>query len=190
LARGGELDMDHRGRRLRHLPHAARRMRSGSTRARRRLACSLGQGARRLYLPQTAQWGRLHRARGVAGATGTGAVHTIIATQNATAMFLPAPQCSHYFHLMCINTWLQNKHTCPICRRKWEFARRVGLPTAGNNRALLRARLSRPACSHRVLSRRPHPLPYSAPKPAPATPGATRTRSAAQALDEEGEEAE
>ena len=44
------------------------------------------------------------------------------------------PQCSHYFHLMCINTWLHNKNTCPICRRKWEFA--------------------------------------SAPKPAPATPGA------------------
>jgi hypothetical protein len=34
------------------------------------------------------------------------------------------PQCSHYFHLMCINTWLHNKNTCPICRRKWEFARR------------------------------------------------------------------
>jgi hypothetical protein len=23
---------------------------------------------------------------------------------------------------MCINTWLHNKNTCPICRRKWEFA--------------------------------------------------------------------
>ena len=31
-------------------------------------------------------------------------------------------QCSHYFHLMCITTWLHNKNTCPICRRKWEFA--------------------------------------------------------------------
>ena len=31
-------------------------------------------------------------------------------------------QCSHYFHLMCITTWLHNKNSCPICRRKWEFA--------------------------------------------------------------------
>ncbi|KOO34105.1 anaphase promoting complex subunit 11 [Chrysochromulina tobinii] len=31
-------------------------------------------------------------------------------------------RCSHYFHLMCITTWLHNKNTCPICRRKWEFA--------------------------------------------------------------------
>ena len=23
---------------------------------------------------------------------------------------------------MCITTWLHNKNTCPICRRKWEFA--------------------------------------------------------------------
>ena len=30
-------------------------------------------------------------------------------------------QCTHYFHLMCITTWLHNKNTCPICRRKWEF---------------------------------------------------------------------
>ena len=45
-------------------------------------------------------------------------------------------QCTHYFHLMCITTWLHNKNTCPVCRRKWEFA--------------------------------------SAPKPAPATPGARR----------------
>ena len=37
-------------------------------------------------------------------------------------IFVPrAPQCSHYFHLMCITTWLHNKNTCPICRRKWEF---------------------------------------------------------------------
>lgn len=46
----------------------------------------------------------------------------------------PAVQCTHYFHLMCITTWLHNKNSCPVCRRKWEFA--------------------------------------SAPKPAPATPGA------------------
>ena len=31
-------------------------------------------------------------------------------------------QCTHYFHIMCINTWLHNKNSCPICRRKWEFA--------------------------------------------------------------------
>lgn len=36
--------------------------------------------------------------------------------------FAVLTQCSHYFHLMCITTWLHNKNTCPICRRKWEFA--------------------------------------------------------------------
>lgn len=55
---------------------------------------------------------------------------------HASPPFFFLAQCSHYFHLMCITTWLHNKNTCPICRRKWEFA--------------------------------------SAPKPAPATPGARR----------------
>ena len=47
LACGRELDVDHRGRRLRHLPHAARRLRTGGCRSRRRLSGRVGTGARR-----------------------------------------------------------------------------------------------------------------------------------------------
>jgi hypothetical protein len=38
------------------------------------------------------------------------------------SLILSRAQCSHYFHLMCITTWLHNKNSCPVCRRKWEFA--------------------------------------------------------------------
>ena len=48
-----------------------------------------------------------------------------------------SPQCTHYFHLMCITTWLHNKNTCPICRRKWEFQTgpKPAPATPGNRRA-------------------------------------------------------
>ncbi|KAL2509517.1 RING-H2 finger protein ATL52 [Forsythia ovata] len=25
-------------------------------------------------------------------------------------------ECSHIFHILCINQWLQNHHSCPLCR--------------------------------------------------------------------------
>ncbi len=34
-------------------------------------------------------------------------------------------QCSHAFHLSCIDQWCQKQHdtpTCPMCRREWEIA--------------------------------------------------------------------
>ncbi|KAJ1628906.1 hypothetical protein T492DRAFT_566334, partial [Pavlovales sp. CCMP2436] len=30
-------------------------------------------------------------------------------------------KCEHFFHLLCISTWLNSKNSCPICRRNWEF---------------------------------------------------------------------
>ena len=57
-----------------------------------------------------------------------GICHTLLdgAAPNATGPGDDSPvvwgKCSHYFHLMCINTWLQAKTTCPICRRRWEWA--------------------------------------------------------------------
>jgi hypothetical protein len=97
--------------------------------------------------------------------------------EHATAA--PA-QCSHYFHLMCINTWLHNKNTCPICRRKWEFARREArMPPA----------LFAPQAFHLRFPCFPGSV-RSAPKPAPATPGALRTSRAVQEEEDEEDETE
>ena len=84
-------------------------------------------------------WGRVSAGAGVRRAVCASPRSTLPLAARAplTRITLFAAQCTHYFHLMCITTWLHNKNTCPICRRKWEFA--------------------------------------SAPKPAPATPGARRT---------------
>ena len=65
-------------------------------------------------------------------------------------------QCSHYFHLMCINTWLHNKNTCPSAaasgsspvHRSRRRPRRVARPGATPNdlrQPRLRAGLERDA---------------------------------------------
>ncbi|XP_019159440.1 PREDICTED: RING-H2 finger protein ATL52-like isoform X2 [Ipomoea nil] len=42
------------------------------------------------------------------------------------------PNCSHAFHLHCIDTWLKSQPSCPICRAP-AVARRPPAPTARNN---------------------------------------------------------
>ena len=46
-------------------------------------------------------------------------------------------RCTHYFHVHCIETWLNNKNTCPICRGKWVLANAPRPPpaTPGNRSA-------------------------------------------------------
>lgn len=42
-------------------------------------------------------------------------------------------QCSHAFHLSCIDQWCQKQHdtpTCPMCRREWEIAANSDQTTA------------------------------------------------------------
>jgi hypothetical protein len=53
LARGGELDVDDGGRRVRHLPHAARRLCTRCRRSWRRLSRRVGTGAHRAALPRS-----------------------------------------------------------------------------------------------------------------------------------------
>ena len=97
------VDVDDGGRRVWHLPHAARWLCAGCCRPGRRLASCVGTGAHKIWLfsPRAAH------------------PHAFLATNNHGTWCIS--QCSHYFHLMCITTWLHNKNTCPICRRKWEF---------------------------------------------------------------------
>ena len=30
-------------------------------------------------------------------------------------------ECDHAFHLMCLTRWLESNHSCPICRRDWNY---------------------------------------------------------------------
>ena len=39
-----------------------------------------------------------------------------ICLQEDSEVFETLPVCNHSFHLKCINEWLRNKNTCPLCR--------------------------------------------------------------------------
>lgn len=121
MARGGELDVDDGGGPLRHLPSGPRRLRSWRLRTRRRLSRRLGQGASAACCSRSkAHWkgGKKWRARAASDPVKSPSDTKRVASQTLSL----SSQCSHYFHLMCITTWLHNKNSCPICRRKWEFA--------------------------------------------------------------------
>ena len=36
-------------------------------------------------------------------------------------------KCRHRFHLQCVNTWLETKTTCPMCRSEWEYGGNEGV---------------------------------------------------------------
>ena len=134
LARGGELDVDYGGRCLRHLPCVAQL----SARPFRKLWTSIPRApsrASRCAPSQTCRSTGVHPVRRVQETTrlsfGAGCALSLLSHTTPCPPLLRAThrgcfavltQCSHYFHLMCITTWLHNKNTCPICRRKWEFA--------------------------------------------------------------------
>jgi hypothetical protein len=36
-------------------------------------------------------------------------------------------KCNHSYHLDCIETWLNNNLTCPLCSREWEYFKILNL---------------------------------------------------------------
>ena len=130
--------MDYGGRCLRHLPCVAQL----SARPFRKLWTSIPRApsrASRCAPSQTCRSTGVHPVRRVQETTrlsfGAGCALSLsrararahdaspdVAPRHTHSCCAVLTQCSHYFHLMCITTWLHNKNTCPICRRKWEFA--------------------------------------------------------------------
>ncbi|KAH7840229.1 hypothetical protein Vadar_014371 [Vaccinium darrowii] len=47
---------------------------------------------------------------------GSAACSICLADYEETDVLRLLPECSHLFHLKCVDPWLRLKHTCPICR--------------------------------------------------------------------------
>lgn len=41
-------------------------------------------------------------------------------------------KCKHSYHLDCIETWLNNNLTCPLCSREWEYFKILNLCFSNN----------------------------------------------------------